>query len=269
MAACVVSACGESPLETEVPDLVVVEAYLYAGERVTNVRLSESVVLGEDPSEVPVINDADVALIKNDVRYELSPVGEDGQYHYEMDDLTVESGDVFRIEVTYLGHTAFGQTVVPEPPVGVAIDTNTMVAPLFDFGTGRGGGMGAMDNVLVATWDNPNQLLHYVVIEGLQDDTETILPPELLDRIGEGRFRFVTEPTLDDFYEIRVMMLQNLGRHAARIYRVNQEYADLYENRSQDSRDLNEPPSNIEGGLGIFSAFASVSVVFEVVRQEG
>ena len=38
---------------------------------------------------------------------------------------------------------------------------------------------------------------------------------------------------------------------------MNQEYADLYEGRVQDSRDLNEPPSNILGGLGVFSAFAS------------
>ena len=34
------------------------------------------------------------------------------------------------------------------------------------------------------------------------------------------------------------------------MYRVNEEYAGLYENQTQDSRDLNEPPSNIEGGLG-------------------
>ena len=47
-----------------------------------------------------------------------------------------------------------------------------------------------------------------------------------------------------------------------RLYRVNQEYADLYEGRVQDSRDLNEPPSNIVGGLGVFSAFASSEEIF-------
>ena len=64
-------------------------------------------------------------------------------------------------------------------------------------------------------------------------------------------------------------MLQNLGRHVARVYRVNQGYADLYGNRSQDSRDLNEPPCNIVGGLGMFSTFASASLFFEVVREGG
>lgn len=54
--------------------------------------------------------------------------------------------------------------------------------------------------------------------------------------------------------------------HEAEVYRVNGEYAQVYENRTQDSRDLNEPPSNIRNGLGVFSAFNSLSVSFEVAR---
>jgi len=37
-----------------------------------------------------------------------------------------------------------------------------------------------------------------------------------------------------------------------------------YENRPQDSRDLNEPPSNITGGLGVVSALSNQSSDFEV-----
>jgi len=58
------------------------------------------------------------------------------------------------------------------------------------------------------------------------------------------------------------------GRHRVILYRVNEEYANLYENRNQDSRDLNEPPSNIEGALGVFSAFNSVAAEFDVVVSE-
>ncbi len=60
--------------------------------------------------------------------------------------------------------------------------------------------------------------------------------------------------------------MEALGAHHAKVYRVNAEYAQLYENRTQDSRDLNEPPSNIRNGLGVFSAFNSSSVSFEVAR---
>jgi hypothetical protein len=65
-----------------------------------------------------------------------------------------------------------------------------------------------------------------------------------------------------------MMELETLGLHMAKVYRVNEEYAQLYENRIQDSRDLNEPPSNIRGGLGVLSAFNSDSVLFVVVREE-
>ena len=42
--------------------------------------------------------------------------------------------------------------------------------------------------------------------------------------------------------------------------------ADLYESREQDSRDLNEPLTNISNGLGVFSAFNSQTALFEVVE---
>lgn len=68
-------------------------------------------------------------------------------------------------------------------------------------------------------------------------------------------FRFISEPTIDNFFVVRLLLLETLGLHQAEVYRVNAECAQLYENRTQDSRDLNEPPSNIRNGLGVFSAF--------------
>ena len=108
--------------------------------------------------------------------------------------------------------------------------------------------------------------LHYVVIESKEDSAESIMPEDFT-RFG-GRFRLVAPPTTDDYHFINMMELETLGLHVAKVYRVNEEYAELYENRTQDSRDLNEPPSNIHGGLGVFSAFNSDSVFFQVAREE-
>jgi len=257
--------CTDAPTAEGGVDLVVVEAYLFAGEPVADVRLTESVPLGIDPVEAPSINDAQVVLIKNGVSYALQPTGEGGYYEYSSADLAIETGDLFRLEVSYFGKVAVGETVVPEPPVNVAIDGDTLFAPIFGRGGPGQGGFNLQNAQLAATWENPDERLHFVVLESLDEDTESILPDQLLERIG--RFRFISEPTVDDFYIIRLLALRDLGRHEARIHRVNQEYADLYENRTQDSRDLNEPPSNITDGLGVFSAFASQSAFFEVARQ--
>ena len=77
---------------------------------------------------------------------------------------------------------------------------------------------------------------------------------------------FVFPPINDDTYNVRLPFITHLGLHRITVYKVNQEYADLYENLEQDSRDLNEPPTNINNGLGIFSAFNSQNVFFEVVE---
>ena len=107
-------------------------------------------------------------------------------------------------------------------------------------------------------------LLHYVAIESqATGEPEYILPEFIRDRFTG--FRLVTRPTDANFFDINVRALEVFGPHRAVVYRVNQEYADLYENREQDSRDLNEPPTNVEGGLGVFSAFSSQGVAFDVV----
>jgi hypothetical protein len=52
-----------------------------------------------------------------------------------------------------------------------------------------------------------------------------------------------------------------------KVYRVNQEYVDLYENRQQDSRNLTEPLTNIKNGLGIFTAFSYAQAYFYVKKE--
>lgn len=242
-------------------DQIVVEAFLYAHEPITNVRLTKAVPLAdEDPVATPITN-ALVRLIKQGATYTLVPVGADGFYTYPEDDLIVETGDTFRLEAEVAGQFIAAETVVPPPPVDVTLSGPVLEIPTF--GSGRGG---FQNNALTVTWDNQSGQMHYVVIESLVSDTpEYILPDNIRERFGG--FRLITRPTDDNFFDIQMRQLEVLGLHQVLVYRINQEYADLYENREQDSRDLNEPPTNIQGGLGIFSAFNSQRLTFEVVRS--
>ena len=72
------------------------------------------------------------------------------------------------------------------------------------------------------------------------------------------------KPRAIDSSSVGLLTLTHFGNHRLRLYRINDEYADLYEGLDQDSRDLNEPPSNIVGALGIFSAFSADSAFFRV-----
>ena len=245
-----------------------VEAFLYSGEPVNDIRLTYTIPLGSTDTVGPPINDAEVVLRRDGTAYALVPSGSAGFYHYPGADLQVSVGDQFRIEVTHSGQTVSGETAVPSPPSGVQISDDVLSVPEIGRGTGGGGGGGGgglQGAGLDVSWDNPDDLLHFVAIESLDETAEPILPEFVRNRLGG--FRFVTVPTEDDIYTISFLTLEFLGPHRARVYRVNEEYADLYLGRIQDSRDLNEPSSNIVGGLGVFSAFSSDLVLFEVVRE--
>ena len=75
----------------------------------------------------------------------------------------------------------------------------------------------------------------------------------------------ITQPTNDNFYSIDIRQLTHYGTHRIVFTSVNDEYVNLYSSLNQDSRELNEPYSNIENGLGIFTAFNSDTLYFQVV----
>ena len=255
--------CADSDPVSPDSDLLVVRAFLFAGEPVADIRITTTVaLLSEDTLGVPV-SDATVWLERADVRFDLiATPGEAGVYHYPGSDLVIASGELFELGISRDSENISATTVVPFPPVGFEVSSDVMdvVDLTAGFGgfRGRGGGPGPLFGGLVVRWTNPERDLFYVAVDNLEADPVQIPAPEF---IGQAR-RFVSVPTPADSTTVSQLSLTHLGEHRIRLYRVNQEYADLYEGRVQDSRDLNEPASNIVGGLGVFSAFASSEGTF-------
>ena len=82
---------------------------------------------------------------------------------------------------------------------------------------------------------------------------------------GKFAFEMVTQPTNGSYYAIVPLQLKYYGTHRIIITSVNDEYVNLYSSLNQDSRELNEPYSNVTNGLGIFTAFNSDTLYLEVV----
>ena len=266
----VLSAC-DSVDSDGLDNPIVVEAFLFAGEPIDDIHLSSVLAIDSDDTLATPINDADVHLIKEGVSYTLIPSGTAGFYHYAGDDLKVETGDVFQLEVNHGSTQITAETTVPASPTGVAMPLSRIVVPTVgdDFRAVRElFQVLSQDNTLSVTWDNPEEESYFVALEAPPDDNPDYLLPEFVrDRFGG--FRIVTEPTTANFFDIPIFSLEVIGTYETTVYRINQEYVDLYENREQDSRDLNEPPTNIEGGLGVFSAFNGESITFQIIRNEG
>lgn len=245
----------------EAPDTFVVQAFLFAGEPVTGVTVTGVLPIDADSTTLAApIADARIAIIREGMRFDLVPTeGEPGRYHYPGDDLMVAVGDVFALEASHGGRTATAETVVPVPPKGLSLSAAVMAPP--QFGVRGGGFQPEADDALVARWENSASALHYVVVDNIEAD-----PAPFAESPFGGAFarRFVQPPTAGDSALVGARSLSYFGRHRVKLYRVNEEYADLYEGLNQDSRDLNEPPSNVRGALGVFSAFSADSAFFEV-----
>ncbi|GAB5520015.1 MAG: hypothetical protein RhofKO_22660 [Rhodothermales bacterium] len=262
----VVLAC-DSTATTDEDRSLVVQAFLYADEPVDDVYLTLTIPFGEEAETPEAVDDATIALLKNGQRYALAPMpDEPGRYHYAGDDLAVKEGDTFNLEVEASGQVLLASTTVPAPPIALATTGPELKVPNFDSNGRPVGGIDGLSDVYSVTWTNNSEDYHYVVLESMIElDPEYILP-DFIRSFFDG-FEIVTEPTRANYFDVRPISLEVMGAHRVTVYRVNNEYADLYDNQDQDSRDLNEPPTNIEGGLGLFTAFNGASTTFNVVRE--
>ncbi len=246
----------------------VVEGYIFSKEPIREITIKTLVALSDPEGESEVVETANVSLIKDGKTYPLSYSKSKRKYQYMGNDLTILPADIIDLEAEVNGRVATATTNVPTPPVGIASSKAQMVIPTINSGADFITGDPLADAEIIVTWENPNNELHYTVIEFRSNLLKPILPPdvqEVVDGILED-FAIITVPSTDTVLTVNGALLPSYGPYMVKIYKVNQEYADLYDSEEQDSRDLNEPPSNIINARGIFSAFASDSVAFEVVK---
>lgn len=257
--------CEDDPLEIQDEELLVVRAFIYAGELVQEVELSGTTPLDSDAPPPPV-SDAQVRLVRGSTAFDLIPTsGAPGFYHYPGSDLTVSTGDNFELEILFEGRLVTAETTVPPPPEGLVLSSDLMEIPDFELGFGGFGRMGSFStDPLVVRWVNEDGSTFFLTVENLEEDPEAL---PFTDRFVNRPSRFISEPVSTDSMYVQPLTLTHYGTHEVTLYHVNVEYADLYLGRTQDSRDLNEPPSNIRGGLGVFSAFAGRKAYFVAVKE--
>jgi len=219
--------------EIPIEDNFVVEAFLFQGEKVDDVRIKETKLWNSEDSIDTYIGNAKVKLYGNGSEYNLEYNSIEGNYFTD-DDLEIISGNTYGIEVNVDDRKATAETVVPTKPIGLKMsDYKIVIRPLVLspalpnklselFQSAR-------TNVL---WNNSDEEYHYLTIK----------------YVGEGE-----DP--------------NYGKYKVTLYKINKDYYSLFESDVQDGTELNEPPSNIINAFGVFSAFASDTTSFEIVRE--
>ena len=247
----------------------VVEAFIYEGESVDDIYLKKTVSFNtESKSSSEIISDAIITISGNGQDFILTPVTDQpGRYIYDGNDLSVNIGDNYQLTFEYEDIIISSATTIPSEPEGVDITPQsifiTEINSLIDLRNFRE----SFQKTINVTWNNADGSYYYLVIENIENNPRSIDPTDVLGGLGIN-FEFTTSPTQENILELRPLIhYTQYGTHRVTIYHVNEEYALLYETSTQDSRDLNEPYTNINNGLGIFSGFASQEVYFEVTKQ--
>ncbi len=267
----VILACSSADDEVSRDPNFVVEGFIVAGDPVNNIKVKGiSPLLADSVSSEPV-TDAQVLIAAGQQQFDLTYNSMTGLYEYLESDLSIDVGAEYGLEVIIGDRTATATTLVPDPPTGLMMDDSVLVVPPLRLSLTLGDQLGELffDERILFEWDSVPGRSFYVVIEEQGDLSDPILPEGVPESAVEllSSFRFISEPSASPRFEIIGVALTNYGPHVAKVFSVNQAYIDLFENLTQDSRDLNEPPSNVTNALGIFTSFAVDSMEFEVVRS--
>ncbi len=249
-----VAACDTATPPVD-PGVVVVRAFLFAGEPVEDIQLTLTAPLSSTEQTGSPITDATVVLVKSENTEVLYPLastqGRAGFYHYAGADLVVAPGDTFFLAIDYEGTLTTAATYIPRPPEAVQLSTSHVV---IDATTG--------DDVPVLTvsWDNPDDELHWVAIR----NTATVSIPIRRDDVGEEAEPILPEPEAETLKNVEAKAFTHYGTHEVRVYRISNDYFALYQYTRQPVQRLYEPATNVNNGVGIFSGFTGVSAPLAV-----
>lgn len=238
-----------------VPDpLAVVESYLAPGKPIT-VNVTREILYGSTDTLMPV-SGLQVQVIHSG---QVEMLSETMPGKYESLHANVVSGDTYRLSFLYNGREISAETKVPPSPGLVTATATQMVVPQI------GPGMQIPDPI-VFRWQNPEQAYHLMVVKNIETNPQPITF-NLGDKIIEKPAPvFRLPPIKAGQQQLALGRFSYYGRHAVILYRIQPEYAALYEDNSNHSGSIVTAASNIENGLGIFTAVNAADTLWVNVR---
>lgn len=178
-------------------------------------------------------------------------------------DWAVETGKTYRLSFDFDGKTITAETVVPPLPVDFEASVTSIEA--FDISnfTPGSGTPPTFPDPIELTWDASDGGYYLVVVETAEAS------PSLINS-DTTRFRpfrtFRTEPEQTNTYSLQSQSFRYYGLHRLILYRLNTEYAALYEDSGSNSTNLTTPYTNVVGGLGIFTGVNADTILVEVTK---
>ena len=244
--------CEKVNLQTANPNVAVVESYIHPGNEI-QVKIKKQIVFDEE--------DGGDFIKSLEVSIEHDGLWESLAYKYDsiyvLENTSVEAGNIYTVSFSYSEQEIFAETYIPHRPENFYCSSSTIEIPQFGPGMGNPGSF----ETEALSWENPDSDYHMVVIESIEENAETIQDED--DEHPPRSFRNM--PIQGEEQELSPMSFTYYGLHRVVLFRLNPEYAALYEDLGNSSLDISTPPSNITNGLGIFTGINADTLYINVV----
>jgi len=235
-------ACENQKIDIKSNRKVIVEAFLFENQAVTNIKLSYPQPFSEKKEGNIPISDAKVSIIWNAHNYELELMPEKaGAYYYPHNDLEIKAGEYYEILIKYDKKIITSYTTVPYK-VQKFDASSDILHVLYHEG---------LPTSIQINWENSNNNYYIAQITAKNAN-------------GISGFYTPTAPFNGNSFVILPDNIAVYGEHLFKLYSINNEYYNLYFDNGFDSREGFLPYTNIQNGVGIFTALSCDSLLFNV-----
>jgi hypothetical protein len=112
------------------------------------------------------------------------------------------------------------------------------------------------------SFNNASEEYYMLTVECI-DPNKT---PIYKDSIPENGI-YATRPTSQSSIDIQPMMLKYFGKNRIVLYHINKEYTTFLNNQVNTTQNYQDPPTNIENGLGIFTGINTDTLFLQVNQK--
>jgi hypothetical protein len=233
--------CGETlmdySIDTKTP---IVESYLQEGANSLTIKAySMEIYLQDD-----YILSKPIGGLKINVNEQELTETSSGTYSLDLGNDVIRESQKYDLQFEYNGKTVEASTTVPAPVSNLRVDPESLAqSSSWYFGDSSD------TTEVVVTWDDPDNSYYQVYIES----------PNTSDMPSIGVFgQRMMQPFRGNTHRATAREFRSTGSHWIYVYRVDKDYADLYERIS--SSDLANPASSIRNAFGIFTALSVARV---------
>jgi len=236
----------------------VVESYIVPSHKIS-VKISKKVPYdSETDTSVVDINHLSVRILIEGTSYSLTPIGS-GIYSDTSGAIKHEAGSAMGLWLMYNNTIVSSSTIIPSKPIGIAQSETSISMKQIDPENPMAN---RPPDPVEISFSNDEEDYYMLIVECI----DSFKIPIYKDSVPENNI-YATRPTSQSSIDIQPMLLKYFGRNRIVLCHINKEYMTFLNTQVNTTQNYQDPPTNIENGLGIFTAINTDTLFLEVYQK--